>query len=99
MFPRLGSSEGLKKETRGGGVNGSQSKLLTITWPISQTSKSDTPSALRKTGKSSALGRMDKFSPLGKPDKFSALVKTDEFLALVKSNKTDKQIQTSSQPW
>jgi hypothetical protein len=98
MFPRLGSSEGLKKETRGG-VNGSQSKLLTITWPISQTSKSDTPSALRKTGKSSALGRMDKFSPLGKPDKFSALVKTDEFLALVKSNKTDKQIQTSSQPW
>jgi hypothetical protein len=81
--------EGPEKATRGG-MNGSQSKLLTVTWPISQTSKSDTLSALRKTDKSSALGIMDKFS---------ALVKTDEFSTMVKSDKTDKQIRTSSQPW
>jgi hypothetical protein len=49
---------------RGGGVNGSQSKLLTVTWPISQTSKSDTPSA--------------QFSALVKSDEFSALVKSDK---------------------
>jgi hypothetical protein len=89
--------EGPEKATRGG-LNESQSKLLTVTWHISQTSKSDTPSALRKTDKSSALDRMDKLSPLGKPDKFSTLVKTDEFSSLVKTDKTDKQIRTSSQP-
>jgi hypothetical protein len=55
--------EGPEKAIRGG-VNGSQSKLLTVTWPISQTSKSDTPSA--------------QFSALVKSDKFSALVKSDK---------------------
>jgi hypothetical protein len=56
-------------------VNVSQSKLLTVTWSISQTLKSDAHSA--------------QFSALLKSDKFSALVKsdkTDKFSALVKSD-------------
>jgi hypothetical protein len=66
-------SEGPEKAIRGG-VNESQSKLLTVTWPISQTSKSDTPSA-----QFSALVKSDEFSALvksDKPDKFSTLVKS-----------------------
>jgi hypothetical protein len=71
--PALIPIEGLEKATKGG-VNGSQSKLLTVTWPISQTSKSDTPSA-----QFSALVKSDEVSALvksDKPDKFSALVKS-----------------------
>jgi hypothetical protein len=71
--PALIPIEGPEKATKGG-VNGRQSKLLTVTWPISQTSKSDTPSA-----QFSALVKSDEFSALvksDKPDKFSALVKS-----------------------
>jgi hypothetical protein len=50
--------EGPEKATRGG-VNGSQSKLLTVTWSISQTSKSDTPPDLIKPDKFSAQVKSD----------------------------------------
>jgi hypothetical protein len=67
------------RRRRSEGVNGSQSKLLTVTCPISQTSKTDTHST--------------QFSALIKSNEFLALVKsdkTDKFSALVKSDKTDK---------
>jgi hypothetical protein len=36
FFIEMTGKEGLEKATRGGGVNGSQSKFLNGTWPMSQ---------------------------------------------------------------
>jgi hypothetical protein len=85
--PALIPIEGPEKATRGG-VNGSQSKLLTVTWPISQTPKSDTPSA-----QFLALVKSDEFSALvksDKPDKQNGQVFSPGKIRLVKSDKTDK---------